>query len=213
MANFREITRLNDDLLPPWLNLYETAFPPEERILVSVFLQFLKEGQEHFSTWEMLCYESDNHDLLGMAFYEVMLELKIASLWYLAIDPGYRSSGLGGEMYQEICSRVRHAGCNLLVFEVEIPEIASDNESRSYAERRIRFYQRNGAFLIKGISYLQSVGSHQPKIPMHLMVHPIQPFPVLDEVFAICKGIYGDDLTQVGRIILEGNSQSENTPG
>ena len=30
--------RLDDDLLFPWLDLYETAFPPTEKVLVSSFL-------------------------------------------------------------------------------------------------------------------------------------------------------------------------------
>ena len=32
-----EINSLNDDLLPAWLDLYETAFPANERVLVSTF--------------------------------------------------------------------------------------------------------------------------------------------------------------------------------
>ena len=39
---FGELTSLEDGLLLPWLDLYETAFPPYEKVLVSHFLSLLK---------------------------------------------------------------------------------------------------------------------------------------------------------------------------
>lgn len=43
---FVDITDIRDGLLLPWLNLYETSFPPEEKMLVSEFLLLLKEKAE-----------------------------------------------------------------------------------------------------------------------------------------------------------------------
>ena len=38
---FVPIEDLHDELLLPWLDLYETAFPPTERVLISTILENL----------------------------------------------------------------------------------------------------------------------------------------------------------------------------
>ena len=40
---YAEITELGDDLLLPWLDLYETPFPPTEKVLVSDHVKVLKD--------------------------------------------------------------------------------------------------------------------------------------------------------------------------
>jgi ribosomal protein S18 acetylase RimI-like enzyme len=200
---FTPITNLDDDLLIPWLNLYETAFPPEERVLVSAFLKILKakERGQLLST-EMLAAVDEDQHMTGMVFYEFHPEERTAALWYMAIDTQLRSQGLGSRVYHEIVSRAQVAGCQAMLFEVEIPDNAHSPEAQILAKRRIQFYRRNGAKLLTGIHYLQSVGSHQPVTPMHLMIHPLIELDP-QKAFILAQSLFDEAITKVGSLGFE----------
>lgn len=192
---YHELTSLTDDLLFPWLDLYELSFPPQEKILVSDHLAALKDkmrgqGAEH----TLLAALDSTGDLVGMARYHIFSEHNMAVLWYLATAPHRRSQGLGGEFFEEILSRTRTAAVRFLIYEVEIPEHAHDP---ALARRRIQFYRRHGAQILTGIHYLQSVGTHLPPTPMHLLMHPFQPVSP-QQVFDCWHALVGDLLRQTG---------------
>jgi ribosomal protein S18 acetylase RimI-like enzyme len=174
--NIVEITSLEDDLLLPWLDLFETAFPPHEKVLVSNHLQAIKmqargeDIQEHF-----LAALDDHHALTGMARYQLFPETRAAFLWYLATTLAARNLGLGGKIYDHILSIIDPSQYQVMFLEVEMPEEAENEALRLLAKRRIGFYRRHGAVQLNGIHYLQTVGPHQPQTPMHILVHPFQP--------------------------------------
>ena len=200
---FVEITDINDDLLLPWLDLYETAFPPPERILISAHLRILKgkaAGEARHD--HMLAALDAPGSLIGLLQYEILPEADAGFLWYLAVQAKERNRGLGTRMYRELWDRLDAETCSALVFEVEIPEHVESQEDRHLAERRIAFYRRQGAKLLGGVRYIQSVGWHQPSVPMHVMVHPrerIDPQAAYD----LAKAIFEDSITQVGRLSLD----------
>jgi GNAT superfamily N-acetyltransferase len=200
--SFQPIDSLHHPLFAPWLDLYETAFPPEERILVSAFVKILqqKEAGRPMGV-ELLAAANTSDELIGMAFYDLLPRQGLATLWYMAVNPQIRSQGLGSQIYQVIIHKVKAAGCQAMFFEVEIPALAHTPETQALAERRIRFYQRNGAQILQGIQYLQSVGWHQPVTPMYLMVHPIQPISP-ETAFTLAKEIFDDSLQQKGLLNL-----------
>jgi GNAT superfamily N-acetyltransferase len=199
---YQTICSLNDELLVDWLILYETAFPPEERLLVSTFVRTLqrKEQGERLST-EMLAAVDPERSLVGLAFYESHPKTSTIALWYLATHVAQRRQGFGSQIYQEIICRGRVLEYHAMVFEVEIPEYALSPEQKELAERRIRFYRRNGAKLLTGIHYTQSVGPHQPVTPMHLMFHPLKNINS-HEAYQIAKQLFGDAVTQSGNLAL-----------
>jgi len=171
----RQLIEMTDDRnewLLPWLDLFETAFPPEERILVSEFLQMLRQKAAGESLPDTLLAAVENSDFLGLAHYQTAEEPRGVWLWYLAVVPERRCQGAGAWLYGEIVQRARAAGAIGMVIEVEIPEEASDEAGRALAARRIDFYRRQGALLLQGIHYMQHAAAHQPAIPMHVMVHP-----------------------------------------
>jgi GNAT superfamily N-acetyltransferase len=134
--------------------------------------------------------------------YEFVPGSNAAALWYLAVTPEHRGKGIGSKVYQEIRQRIARDDprTKALFYEVEDPDTTHAAEERQLAIRRIAFYQSNGAQLLRGIHYTQSVG-WQPPIPMHLMVHPYQEIEV-DEVFELAQSIFQDALQQVGRLEL-----------
>jgi GNAT superfamily N-acetyltransferase len=202
---YLEITSLEDGLLLPWLDLYETAFPPNEKLLVSHFLDLLKmkaNGQGE-NEW-MLAAVDSSRSLLGLACYERMPEVGAAVLWYLAVDPRARNRGLGGQFYDYIVGLADRAHCRALLLEVEIPERGESAEHSELARRRIAFYRRHGAFVLQGVDYLQYVGWHQPPTPMSIMVHPLPAMGGVDATacFQLAKAYAGDALTQSGSLAL-----------
>jgi len=198
--SFVHIINLNDDLLFPWLDLYETAFPPNEKILISSLLKEIR-GNNSDETREIhIVAILDKEDLfIGMAMYQLPVDKPVGVLWYVAVVPSQRSKGWGSKVYEGILSHINPKIHKALVFEVEIPGEANSSPD---AEHRIHFYQKNGAKLLTGIHYVQSVGWHQPPIPMHLMIHPLQPMDA-ETAFNLTYSIFGDALQKTGSLALE----------
>ena len=192
-----EITSLDDPLLLPWLDLYETAFPPEERVFTSLLLGGVKTpGKYH-----MLAAVDESRNLAGMAFYSEEIEAKAAFLWYLAISPALRNHGIGAWLYRAVLQRL-DANDLAMFLDVDIPEEARTEAERDLSRRRIGFYQRLGARLLSGIRLVQRVEEHLPEIKTYLMVHPVQP---LDAQAAcdIARIFLGEDLTFIGELRFE----------
>jgi ribosomal protein S18 acetylase RimI-like enzyme len=202
-----ELCRRTDSLLPDWLDLYETSFPPRERLLVSSFLRLLEKKEQGKGENIVLSALLDEQGrMAAMAAYQIFVQPPTGYLWYIAVSPALRGNGLGTAYYQAIVEKVFQF-TEVLLFEVEMPEHCTDAEMRRLAERRIVFYQRNGAALLTGIHYLQSVGSHVPPTPMHLMVHARRPIQA-QEAYEIARGIFGEAVSQVGPLALSGFQQN-----
>jgi len=200
---YQELTSRQDELLLPWLDIYETSFPPNERILVSRFLEILREKELGRAADDILlaCLDASG-EVAGMAHYRLAPQLRAAFLWYLAVAAQKRCAGLGTLIYQKIVAATRQPPFRALIFDVEMPENAPDAHGRQLAERRIQFYRRNGAFILGGIEYMQRVGWHQPPIQLHLMVHP---YGNLDgpQAFEIARQAFDQAVRQVGPLVLE----------
>ncbi len=197
------LTSRQVDLLLPWLDLYETAFPAHEKVLVSDHLRILEQkeqggGQDHL----LLAVLDEGGSFAGLVRCQLLPEVGAALLWYLAIEPRLRSTGLGAQVYRQLLRQVDDGVIKALVFEVEIPELQENENGRQNAQRRMEFYRRQGARLLGGVTYMQDVGSHVPPTPMHLMVHPLQPLAP-EEAFALAKAIFGGALAQVAAVTLD----------
>jgi GNAT superfamily N-acetyltransferase len=189
----------DDPWLPDWLNLYELTFPPEERFLAGELLRLLQDpARRPLHHWLALIEAGQR--LTGLGLWQSLPEVATAYLWYLAVQPGLRGGGLGAALYQSILASALETH-PLLIFEVELPELAPDEAARQLRERRIAFYRRQGARLLGGVHYLETVGPHLPPVPMHLMA---QGRGTLDptEVFKCGKALFDDLLTQTGELSL-----------
>lgn len=199
MLDIKELESVADDLLLPWLDLYETAFPPPERVLVSEILSLLRDKSQGLAqSQHLLAALEPPGQFVGMAWYELWPK-DVALLGYIAVTPEKREQGIGTQFYQEIVKRI---SLQALFLELEMPEEATSERQRQIALRRIQFYRRLGALRLMGIRYLQTVGPHQPLTPMHLMVHLFQPIDA-QAVFELAQAIFGDMIRQVGPLALE----------
>ncbi len=130
--------------------------------------------------------------VVSILHFGVAPESKSAVLWYFATDPAYRNSGIGRRVYQDLLEILNEIGAQTLVFEVEIPK--PEVENSSFATRRILWYQKQGAMLLGGYSYLQSIDSDMEPVPMFLMAQSLNAESNLTPQFAmdVCKTIFGD---------------------
>lgn len=200
---FVEIGNIDDDLLLPWFDLYETAFPPQERVLISSFLQLLKDKASGKCADSYVVAVRDNMDnFVGMLRYDMDSDSGFAYLWYLAVVPNSRNSGYGSSCYNHILQRAKECGMRGVLFEVEIPELCSNSVQCELAQRRIAFYRRSGARMLTGIHYMQSVGPHQPPMPMHIMIGLIEPLSA-QQSFEVAKMLLGDAVTQIAELSLD----------
>lgn len=158
---FHHLKSPTDPLLEPWLDLYQTAFPMEEQVLVSAVLRAFRQEKQELDA--VLVGES----FLGLTWVE--RAAKYAVLWYVAIAESQRRHGYGGRVLELLKTRAKQEGAKVLFLEVEQPELAPDPE---LARRRIAFYQRHGGLLIEGAAYRSRTG-WQPDIPMHLIAIPL----------------------------------------
>ena len=195
-----EISDPDDDMLLPWLDLYEVAFPPNERMLVSFYLRLLKEKRGGLQPDHHLLAVQREGVFVGLAHYVVIAEHNLAWLWMFAVTPEARNHGVGAAIYRDVARRLP-VGTTAVLLEVKRPDLASSEEERHLAERRIAFYRRQGARLLEGVYYVQSVGPHQPPLPMHVMLHPLQPLDA-ETAFQLAQAIFGDTITQTGALSL-----------
>lgn len=201
MLKFIDITDPNDDLFSDWLDLYETSFPPEEKILVSSFLWILKEKAKGTRADSHIQAVLDEQNTVVAALrYDLGKELGIAYGWYIAVHPDARNRGIGAECFNEVIRRASEVGLRAFVFEVEVPEHFDDPEREELARRRIDFYRRQGALLLGGVRYIQQI-RNQPAIPLHIMVVPIEPIAP-QEALEMAQKLF-DNVTQVGELTLE----------
>lgn len=200
MPSFSLIQSLNDDLLFPWLDLYEGAFPFAERVPVSVLLGFLKERRDNFS---MLAALDEDQRFAGLAFYMFPAEAggRAAFLWYLATLPELRGQGLGAWMYRGILARLPR-GVEAIYYDIEIPELAATPEEAQMARRRINFYRRLGAHRLAGILDHMRAADDRPSLELYLMVHPLSDLNPT-AALALARTFLPDALEETGEIFYE----------
>jgi len=201
-----EVASLSDPLFPAWLDLFELSFPTAERVLVSTFVRALAAPDGSVSH-TLLAGVGPEGDLVGMADYQIFPAQRAAYLWYLAVQPDRRGAGAGSEIYRAVLARLPSKVCALLL-EVEKPLLVPEVSERQLAERRIAFYHRLGAQILEGIRYTQSVGSHQPPKPMHLMVHLRAPFGP-EQAYASAHEICGDLIQRSGTLRYAGGTAGD----
>jgi GNAT superfamily N-acetyltransferase len=202
----REIESRDDVLWRAWETIYTASFPPHERMSQEHFDRVLdaKSKGEATNTHIVVIPDSSNpDDAVCMAYYEYDPETRIAFLWYLATREGLRGQGIGAVLYRSLREYVRGQGAALLVYEVEIPEVAAEKSAQDadYARRRIEWYEKFGARVVFGIEYFQGVDTTPEKTPMYLMVDLFEPMEA-EALFPILKSIFEDSLAQTGTLSL-----------
>lgn len=201
-----EVLSIQDPAWESWQAIYYESFPKNERMTERFFLRRLKKkaaGRARNDHFLVMSEQDVPHRILGIAYFQVLRKLKAGYLWYLATRTGHRGQGLGAALYGDILRRVRDTKANILIFEVEQPELMAKRgaEHRELAVRRIEWYRRQGACFLGGVRYLQKVDAPVAPTEMHVMAHPIVPMTP-KEVFKIAVKLFKKDIRKTGPLTL-----------
>ncbi len=171
-----EITSPSDPRFAEWMYIYETSFPPDQRQLTSEqigLMQSIAEGT-CTDTWFLAALDKMGK-VYGIAQVLMMLKQpRAAALVYLAVHPDHRGQGKGARLYADVLERVTMNDCSAMLFEVEVPETMPTPARQNLAARRLGFYRRNGARVLEGATFTESVAPGQPICSWSIMVHPIK---------------------------------------
>lgn len=127
-------------------------FPPSERIPYRRLARLLKQGRYY----PYGLYEGDT--FIGYSFFVSAPGSNSFMADYLAILQEYRNKGFGAECLKVLNKNFENL--DYVIFEVEDPAFAGQEEDRRLMERRIHFYTRNGMHFTKlkvctfGVHYL-----------------------------------------------------------
>lgn len=184
-CHLREIKGLQDDGLCAWLDLYELSFPPSQRILVSNILRGVREFDdaarhaEHQKPGEYLLAADEIGQVIGMAQWGFYQRFSTAYLGYFAIAPEMRCQGLGVQVYHLLLDRMAGYGLDMLLFDVEKPELATGGSKD--ARRRIAFYQRQGARMLEGITFKWPY----PPMEQFMIYQPLLEIPMAEVLWRV----------------------------
>ncbi|MBK9928118.1 MAG: GNAT family N-acetyltransferase [Anaerolineales bacterium] len=176
-ADIREVTDLDSSLGRQALQIYERSFPEIERDPVENIATSLRnENPDKEVTHLRVLIEDDV--VAGFTYFSSYKEYYLGFLKFIAVREDIRGKGVGPILLQDAIQQVRADGVWAtgwsylgLVLEVERPEMAENDQDRQIRERRIQFYKRNGAVLIKDLDYIAPpLADDKPSIPFHLMV-------------------------------------------
>jgi hypothetical protein len=188
---FTSLTAL--DLLSdgPWWEIYNEAFPPNEREPSQVIVSTLETGMgQAFAA-------RSNGETIAIATTHLLKNPPAVFLVYLATKKGLRGRGCGGELLEQAwksgCQTLSERGLPVtgLVAEVDAPDECDDTEEKHVRERRIAFFARHGAELLSR-EYTQPAVDGRTTVPMRLVFRPAQDFEVSDSTFtdALVRAIY-----------------------
>jgi hypothetical protein len=144
MTEFKAITDVTSKEFEEALNIYLEAIPSAERQRIDTIKQRISEGKERL--------------FVGLSGGEVALMVllyplegsQFVLLDYMAVKPEYRKHGLGSEFLKNI-NKITGLKNKLYLMEVEDPKTGPDQETK---QRRVYFYRKNGAKILKHVSYV-----------------------------------------------------------
>ena len=147
----RNVTQLQDAVLPAVIDLYQTAFPVEEQMLASFFWTlFHPDSKRHLAVAEQ------DDAFIGFVVWEDGDASLPGYLWYLAVREDNRGGGAGKSLYGHAVHTLHDAGVPAVMFEVELPEEAEQRAgilAGQIAHKRISWYCKLGARSLKGVHF------------------------------------------------------------
>lgn len=189
----REMTEITDPALHSYLDLYETAFPPQERIPVSSIIETLLGKPDDGGSVFLLAETRD--DGLFAGFAHVVLLDRAVYLLYMAAAASLRGAGVGSSLLAEV-KQMADWREQPMILEVEDPDTLT-GDARNLAERRIGFYRRHGFRVLRGISYLQTVPFYPEGLPMLIMVCPGSREMPADSAVELAEECFGESVTRL----------------
>src|SRR5882724_4805549 len=137
---FQHLTTFAPDALEQIQAIYDVSFPREERKPFWMVADAMQKGR--YDVFVMTQETASKIVAFGL-----LVPLRVSHAMYIeyyAVAPHLRGRGIGSQLYVSVVAFFNKTDRSAIVWEVDPPEQAGDDN-----ERRIRFYERLGAHLIK----------------------------------------------------------------
>lgn len=162
MVEFTEITNVKARAFEEAIEIYLASFPDGEVQPVGLVAERVSQGLSR------LYVGRQNGEVALMALLWPLKGTDFILLDYLATKAPYRSLGLGSLFLKEM-GQVLSRRQQYFIIEVDNPAYGSDQELRL---RRVNYYRRNGAKVLKGVDYILPPIQKEQPMPMLLLVLP-----------------------------------------
>lgn len=172
------------------MRIYEEAFPSRERQLRRVIEKRVTTGSEH------LWVGKEGGKVVFMSLVFPLSGVDYLLLDYMAVSEDMRGKGIGMSFIEMLAHKVVSSGKSV-VLEVEDP---SSGDNVNQRKRRITFYRRSGAKMLKGMKYLLPPLDGTKPTDMLLFAYPLGSTSSLSGnsvrklVSALYEQVYGMDL-------------------
>jgi ribosomal protein S18 acetylase RimI-like enzyme len=164
----RTVSRPSEKLAKQVQDIYATAFRPAVRVPFPELLKAITDGKK------TLFVAETTENLVGFAVVQRLACQTVYYLEYIAIAASFRGRGVGRSLLEYLAQSVRSdQKAEGILFEVEPVDLASAQD-RLVGERRLEFYRRSRAEIIKGaMAYRMPNLTSQGSLPMTLMWLPL----------------------------------------
>jgi acetoin utilization deacetylase AcuC-like enzyme/GNAT superfamily N-acetyltransferase len=130
--------------------LFRAAFPSEQSAIDRIERMIVERARLDFEPL-MLVSEDARRRVTGLTFTYYFPETQFGYLQYIASDPQRPARGLGGALYESLRELLSHKGARGLLLDVPPvdPQKLKDPARAAINRKRMRFYERLGAFPIE----------------------------------------------------------------
>jgi ribosomal protein S18 acetylase RimI-like enzyme len=148
--------------------IYLASFPPDEKMPFQTAVDGLAEG------WLTVLIAREGERIVGIAMANPLPDVLLWYLSYIAVDGGQQGRGIGSRLFQYLIDFLRRAtDTEGLLWEVE-PDVPGQPDHTQ--NRRLRFYERQGAQLLRQIPnyVMPSMIDPDRTVPARLMWCPVR---------------------------------------
>ena len=183
-----------------WWSIYHESFPSSEREPHEVILRSVEKGIGR------AIRAREDGQVVGLATIHLLRDPEAVFLVYLAVEARRRGCGVGRQLFEEasaIGAAARRASSGT-VWEVDIPSRGESPAEVLRRERRIRFFERCGGYVLPTLFQQPPVDGIAP-VPMHLMYRTEhgRELPKPDEVRRLVRALYFEKYGEANHISSE----------
>ncbi|MGN6560788.1 MAG: GNAT family N-acetyltransferase [Candidatus Nitrosocosmicus sp.] len=185
----KEIKDYNSTEFKQSIELYKNSFPYNETRRSEDIESLLKKDENYY-----LIASLYNNLVNGISLMYVFRSLNFGLLDYIAIDPAFRSQGLGKKTFKFTYEKLVTIIPNGIGLVMEVQkENDLDKEGKDARKNRIKFYNSLEVKLLHKVNYfLPQIHSDTKEEEMHLLIKPLVKTDYLtrEQVFMCIENIY-----------------------
>ena len=159
---YQQITNTNELGYSDAIEIYKASFPSNERQPLNLVKERVEKGLSKLHVGYL------GNEMVSIAFLWYFVESEYVLLDYMAVAEKYRNKQIGGDFFKFLTHKAI-SDKKYLILEVEDSNYGVNMEQR---KKRIYFYIRNGAFILKDVPYLLPSLDNTLPTEMLLMMAP-----------------------------------------